>query len=669
MKRTDPLPSDHVIRWCLAHKATRAYAYWYGDIEGDSWARHLADTTSRFIVKDGFWYCDDERQFQYLMREFERRGYRLVECKKKKDVLGAREAVADLQGQAENSFRAWARENLILKHRKTLRYEPFVTNHVQDRLEEIVDRQLEERGYVRVIILKARQEGVSSWVQGYGFRKTLEMEGVEGQAWAQNDEAADAIFRRTKTFRERCEHKRDVVRNNKKEIQYAEPHNSALRVMVAGDEGKGRGDTIQFLHLTELAHWKEHCQASVLAGLLNAVHEVPGTFVFVESTANGVGDEFHRMWEDAVHGRSDYEPVFFSWGDDPGYRIEGVSPDGPEFKGAPASWRKDEARLRGLGYDDEQLAFRLRRIATKCQGSPEIFSQEMPATPEEAFISTGAPVFPTELVEENRRAAVDAERLNPAARYVLATDPEPQWEMTEGGPLRVWKLPERGRTYFITADLASGKEVDTTKSGSDRRDFSTFGVVDWERAEEVAVWHGQNDPDLVAHEAEHAGRWYNWAAITAESNNIYGRMFCHELLRREYPHVLWRENVDRAIVRPVRVDGPQHYTEMGFYTTKMSKALAVDLLNRRIRDGTWWSPEPEFWQECRTYLRDSRGRTNARVGCHDDRVIRAAIAAFVLEYHPPPEAPKRMGPPKPYTMDWFREELQAQKRDPKGLVL
>ena len=45
---------------------------------------------------------------------------------------------------------------------------------------------------------------------------------------------------------------------------------------------------------------------------------------------------------------------------------------------------------------DEQLAFRRKRIA---QNGLMLFQQEYPATPEEAFITTGRPVFnPEQLI-------------------------------------------------------------------------------------------------------------------------------------------------------------------------------------------------------------------------------------------------------------------------------
>ncbi|MFX8762587.1 hypothetical protein ABTM82_19600, partial [Acinetobacter baumannii] len=77
--------------------------------------------------------------------------------------------------------------------------------------------------------------------------------------------------------------------------------------------------------------------------------------VYVESTANGVTGLFHRLWQDAVEGRSDFIPVFIPWFESPDYRAE----PGGDFH--PTDEESTLAARHGL--DLAQLAWRRRKVA------------------------------------------------------------------------------------------------------------------------------------------------------------------------------------------------------------------------------------------------------------------------------------------------------------------
>ena len=68
---------------------------------------------------------------------------------------------------------------------------------------------------------------------------------------------------------------------------------------------------MQFFHGSEVAFWPN--AAAHAAGILQAIPDEVGTEVFKESTANGVGNYFHKEWQDAESGLSDYIAIFVPW--------------------------------------------------------------------------------------------------------------------------------------------------------------------------------------------------------------------------------------------------------------------------------------------------------------------------------------------------------------------
>src|SRR5665811_48702 len=56
--------------------------------------------------------------------------------------------------------------------------EPFSFNPAQRKLHEIMERQKRERGRVRVVVLKARQLGVSTYIAARKFHRTINNPGL-----------------------------------------------------------------------------------------------------------------------------------------------------------------------------------------------------------------------------------------------------------------------------------------------------------------------------------------------------------------------------------------------------------------------------------------------------------------------------------------------------------
>jgi hypothetical protein len=154
-----------------------------------------------------------------------------------------------------------------------------------------------ERGYSRQnIVLKARQMGITTWVAGRFFLKTITARGVMTVQVAQTREAAEGIFRIVQRFWE-ClplELQEGPLRRSKANSgQMCFPElDSEFRVVSAGDENAGRGLTVQYLHCSEVSRWPGDAGAT-LAGLRAAL--APGGAGAGRRDGDGVYSEW-SVW-------------------------------------------------------------------------------------------------------------------------------------------------------------------------------------------------------------------------------------------------------------------------------------------------------------------------------------------------------------------------------------
>ena len=266
--------------------------------------------------------------------------------------------------------------------------EPFHLNTAQKHLHEIAQRQIEDRGYVRIIGLKGRQQGFSTYVQGRAYHKVSWHRGKKAYILTHEAEATKNLFEMAERFHNNCPdgYRPDTNASNAKELSFG-GLDSGYRVATAGTKDTGRSATFQYFHGSEVAFWPN---ADVHAkGAMQAVpsgREAMGTEVWLESTANGRNNYFYHEWRKAEQGESEYEAVFIPWFWQDEYRSDWDS---------KWSLEPEESRIRDAhNLDYEQLAWRrlkIRELSVMGQRGFEAFKQEYPCTPEEAFdIMAGA---------------------------------------------------------------------------------------------------------------------------------------------------------------------------------------------------------------------------------------------------------------------------------------
>jgi hypothetical protein len=270
---------------------------------------------------------------------------------------------------------------------------PFKLNWAQREYLNENPEQYERRKIVRVIVLKARQLGISTLTEAVMFLYCFLFRNVQGLVIAHEADSAQHLLSMTQTYWETYAYQRLYTEQYKSRNQLSWIETKAgLKVSTAANVNTGRSKTLQMVHASEVAFW-DHA-VKTMGGLDQAFHFEPGTFGCIESTANGIGGYFYDQWEAAVAGDIEYKPLFFPWYRHPQYSFSYINRITQEATPSLVNLDEEERVLVRLGVDEDHLLWRRWAIRNLTQNQESLFHQEYPSTPEEAFVATGTNIFP-----------------------------------------------------------------------------------------------------------------------------------------------------------------------------------------------------------------------------------------------------------------------------------
>ena len=516
-------------------------------------------------------------------------------------------------------------ENFLKIRNKQAKLVDFKYNDAQELFEEKIKFNNENNKPHRYIVLKARQMGISTFTEAMIFHSTSTNELINSLIIAHEDKATQTLFNMSKMFYDelptsikpmkKYSNEKALVFENLTNDEEEKKRNPGLRskitVATAGTSETGRSGNFTNLHVSEVAFFPD--AARTLTALLQCVPDEKNTLVVLESTANGVGGYFYDMWHNAVNGKNEFTPIFLAWFVDRTYRRdfedeeirqEFMNEVDFDYTNSTGHLVKTEEALLMEQFDltYEQMYWRKWVIANKCGGSLDVFKQEYPSTPEEAFIASGRPRFDQKALKQyeikctNPSFLCDLQRKGKNVSLVT----------NEKGFVRIWEKPQSGNLYTIGIDVAEGLL---------HGDYSNMQVLD-SNCDIVAEWHGHIDPDLLGKEAVKLGLYYNEAYLSPESNN-HGRTTIKSILDEEYWNIYYQKMFDKIT--------EQVTTKVGWSTNMKTKAVAIDKLAEYVREQCIGIKNKELIKELYTYIIDERGRTNAQRGCYDDRVMALAI--------------------------------------------
>ncbi|MBF0344208.1 MAG: hypothetical protein HQL06_08250 [Nitrospirae bacterium] len=518
---------------------------------------------------------------------------------------------------------------------------PFSLNEIQHVLEQIICDIRAQGRLVRLIILKARREGVSTWAAGRFFWKTTTDFNRYGVLITHEHEATEFIFNMTRRFQRHVpeDFKPAQLHNNKKEIEFNRAAgmglDGAIRVGTAGKTDFGSGQLIHYLHLSEVAKWPQHNATDLLTSILQCVPDHIDTEIIFESTAKGPAGEFYERFFGAryiyelyreTNGRpafksrinersrpnNVYNAIFIPWFVFDSYRVPPLSSNTQGVDDVAAIELTDEERSMKESYelDDAQILWRRQAIENRCKGDLLTFKQEYPSNAIEAFVTTSTSVFNTQKIID-----LMAEAKEPVYRYEceLATG---VWRLVKEGSLRVWEEADKNRHYLISADVSEGLEGG---------DYSCAEVIERSTSKQVAEWHGLIEPDLFGLLLTHLGKRYNMAWLIPERNN-HGLTTITKIVELNYPRI-YTEMVLTPPIKPRK--------RLGWLSTRTNKELIINNLIAEIRDDSHGIVSRELFEEMMTFVKTQSGQYTAENGMHDDRVMAIAIGKFVRAKLPP----------------------------------
>jgi hypothetical protein len=280
-------------------------------------------------------------------------------------------------------------ENFLKIRSKSGEIKPLKLNRAQLYVHGLLEKQLTELGMVRAIILKGRQQGMSTMIGARFAHQVITRKGIKAFILTHETDATTNLFEITKHYIDNLPPKLcpkpDTSAANK---LYFNAFKSGYAVGTAGNKTTGRSLTIQLLHASECGYWpnaEEHAK-----GVLNSVARAQGTEIIFESTANGIGNYFHSIWLSALKGESEYIPIFVPWYWQDDYRAPIRKRD----------WNDEEITLlQAYGEDgltEEHLAWRRLKIG-ESGNDPEAgvnhFRSEYPFNWEESFRSAIQDVY------------------------------------------------------------------------------------------------------------------------------------------------------------------------------------------------------------------------------------------------------------------------------------
>ena len=383
-------------------------------------------------------------------------------------------------------------ENFLKIRDKRSNVIPLHFNPAQKELYGIVREEHAKGNPVRIVLLKGRQMGFSTFIEALFFADSATTHNANTLIMAHDEDSTGNLFEMNKLFYDELPEAIKPMRraSNARELIFGNPTRdpleksvrpglrSRIRCVTAGSKGAGRGFTFRNVHGSEVAFWPNFKQTHV--AVMQTVPDDADTCVIYETTANGMG-EFKDFWDDAVAGRNGFRAVFMAWYKEPGYR-RAVEP-GTEW----TDYEKE--MMERLGLDEEQMSWRRWCIKTNCAGDEAMFRQEYPSTPEEAFLTTGRPFFNNEHINLLLASAPEPEHVGffeyeeePGGKPI-----NPRWVESRNGFIRLWEEPQKGVPYAFGCDTAG--------EGSDF--FTAHGIENVTGRQVAEILSQAKDGDII----------------------------------------------------------------------------------------------------------------------------------------------------------------------------
>jgi hypothetical protein len=561
---------------------------------------------------------------------------------------------------AEWDFPVWCAGNVRIQTKKG-RSVPFRLNRIQRRMWEWLLEDLVARRPVRWFILKARQEGVSTfWLAVFLWLTSLRPN-REALVCA-HDEASTQNFNNRLRAMHTQSHpmlQPKCLTNRRDLVHFGNTTHDRRRGAGVGLESKlvfstaqrgqlGRSYNFHAALLSEFAIWPELGVdvKDQMGGLLQTMSDEAGTIIILESTAKG-HNTATEWWTDPHNG---YRKIFIPWCAFDEYRTPSLTYDKLKDLGASDDerygneleesrlireslpiWYPQEVAEGGEEWLEEEVRLRLhwrrRTIDKKCMGNLLIFHREYPTIPAHSFATNAKNLFDHHSLEE-MRAYVTDEGI-PPARCRLVQDED------ERSPNRKFHTaPGYGKIYFYrppgefdktTTSFVIGADTSMGMSAAADPSAAVVLAISADEMEEVASFNAVIAPDEFAELLNYLGRLYDDALLAVEHNERGGAVVNDYLQKMwRYPKLYYPRDMFTGKIKRDRIPG--------FVTTADSKSKLVEQLAADIRDHLILFRSIELIKQLSSYQELPNGKLGGAAGTKDDFVSAALIARHMKKH-------------------------------------
>jgi len=497
----------------------------------------------------------------------------------------------------------------------------LVPNSCQQALMDIIKAQRAEGRPVRIWILKARQEGVSTEIEGVVYSITSQVENINALIMADDKEHASNLFEMSKLYQEKLEENINpylapvLKKSNEKKLEFEDIH-SQIIIATAENADAARSHTFQIVHLSEISKFRDF--DGVMTALAQSVPDLPNTIIIGETTANGM-DKFYDEWIRAIEGKTDWIPVFIPWFWMKEYSMPLVngqlhSLEGIKFTSEMSKevFIHDEVELKAeFNLTDEQLNWRRYAIINKCHGDMVAFNTEYPATWQDAFNVSGVNFFDVRGMQKQKAM----EKIPIDIGEIFYENTKYTWRSLPEGRIRLFERPGKYEQYMVAEDASEAL-------GQDEASI-LVGNVRTNRT--AATVSGQYPPGELAHVGVMLANYFNGALIIPE-NKGYGYAVCQDTYK------VYGNIYRKTITKKGRVEATE---ELGFNTNAATRPEMLARLSDVIRLNSIQLLCKEVINQCMTFVTNPTTlKPEAASGKQDGLVICAAIFQQVREERP-----------------------------------
>lgn len=550
-------------------------------------------------------------------------------------------------------FEYWCKKCVKIKDKTSGTEIPFELNRAQRKMLAVMEEMREHEEPVRVILLKARQWGGSTLVQIYMawwqtvlytnchslicshvkdtsatirgmYSKLLANYPTEYWEEVYTEEVGIQVVKTSSRQENKKEKKeKPKLKNFENSQNIREIAGRKCKITIASIENQEavRGADYAMAHLSEVAFWRDSARRSpddFIRAIGGAIHYGDGTLIVMESTANGVGNYFHREWLRSVKGESDKRPVFIPW-----YDIDIYTMKVKDVETLWSNMDEYELGLWHLGLTLEQINWYHHKRKEYAHHSRMM--AEFPTNDMEAFVSSATGVFAREYVDKMRE-----ENQEPIATGEIVglspTGPDSlkglRFIPDSTGGLRIWEHPVTGKTESAAQRYIVGVDLGGVSAGAD---WSVISVMDCGLGKDfkpriVATWRGHIDHDLLTWKCGAIAKYYCDALLVIESNTLEREhtdgdpsTYILTHLSRYYRQLYFRNDVKGRSRTP------------GMHINRATKSALITELVAAVRDGSYIERDTLACDELDQYERLPNGAYGARQGCHDDILMTRAL--------------------------------------------